>query len=162
MPVSQCFFCKNNPALAIEAKQPVCLDCLNLALKDYVSKTQRQKTSSAHSKDSTEVEEYVIGFGKNRGKKILEVEPDYIRWCLENFDGLRDVDVFNQALERLTGDRVETPAAQNPGSAGGSSRNAGNAPLKAFASAPKSAAVKDVNSAFDEASASEAEGDFPF
>jgi hypothetical protein len=134
------------------------VDCLNLALQDYFSKIQRQK-KTPNTQNSSDLEEYCIGFGKNRGKKILEVEPDYIRWCLENFDGLRDVDIFNQALERLTGDRVETPAARR--SHLESTSPLGITPTKTFVPTAAKPA-KEINTAFDEASVSEEGTDFPF
>jgi hypothetical protein len=142
--MADCIFCNKNRSVSLETQHSVCVDCLNLALQDYFSKMQRQKRNT-NTQTSSDLEEYCIGFGKNRGKKILEVEPDYIRWCLENFDGLRDVDIFNQALERLTGDRVETPAAKKT----------------SVPTAIKSVS-KEINTAFDEASVSEEGTDFPF
>jgi hypothetical protein len=30
----------------------------------------------------------ILGFGKHRGKRLDEVPPDYLLWCLENFSTL--------------------------------------------------------------------------
>lgn len=108
-----CPFCSKHESIDHPAlESAACGDCIKRALELYRSTRLRgpaKKTNSVCS--DAEVEEYVIGFGKNKGKRILDVDPGYIRWCLENFDGLRDVDVFQKAFESMTGRRVSEPAA---------------------------------------------------
>lgn len=106
-----CFFCRENAAIQKGVLNYLaCPECINSALKLYQN-NHNEKHKNINNNNNDELTEYIIGFGKNKGKRILEVEPNYIKWCLENFDGLRDVEVFQNAFERLTGERVSTPAA---------------------------------------------------
>lgn len=117
MSVKKCTLCNDSHAIAgINLDFLLCEVCINKVLKEHFSRITplNVKTLVSHSGKNLineDLVQYIIGFGKNKGKRILDVEPNYIKWCLENFEGLRDVDVFQEALHKLTGEKVENPAA---------------------------------------------------
>lgn len=110
MTSKRCIFCKDKNALSeLSLKIPSCKSCLDLALNEFYIKYQCSHEEIKTG--NTELDEYRIGFGKNRGKKILDVKSDYIKWCLENFEGLRDIEIFQAALKSLTGEHISSPVA---------------------------------------------------
>ncbi|EKD27132.1 MAG: hypothetical protein ACD_79C00862G0006 [uncultured bacterium] len=112
--MEKCYFCQSDSINEISFDIPVCLACANKALSQYKN-NQVSSTSSKsyYNKKDEPLENYIIGFGKHKGKKILTVEPEYIKWCLDNFDGLRDVDIFKKALEMLTNAKTDCNATLN-------------------------------------------------
>ena len=56
-------------------------------------------------------EEYVINFGKHKGKKLLDVykdDADYLRWCEENLTQRRDLIIMIQAMKEWLKDKENT------------------------------------------------------
>jgi len=114
MKTTQCKFCtEDNIITEVKLSVPVCLKCIELAISKYDANGIKQK--SAKKESPQELKEYTIGFGKFKGKNILDVDANYLKWCLENFNGLRDVEIFKTAYETLSGNKFTStiPALNN-------------------------------------------------
>jgi len=113
MKTELCRFCEeSNIITEVDLSMPICLKCIELAISKY--DTAGSKLNSSKTSLPQELKEYTIGFGKFRGKKILDVDINYIQWCLENFNGLRDVEIFKTAYEALSGNKfISQIAASN-------------------------------------------------
>jgi len=144
----KCKCCESEKTLSADfLSYAICSNCLNSALSDFLKKSQKPKGGQKPAGDAPDsLKDYSLGFGKHRGVNILDVPPDYLRWCLENFNGLRDVDIFNEALQVMTGEKVANPAA-------------GSDPKSA--PAPKAQATSSANSPTTNTTTSSVGGEVP-
>ena len=106
----QCKFCQNNARITeIKLNIPVCVTCLDVALSQY--EELFLKSQKDNPEKLLELKNYKIGFGKFKGRNILDTDANYLKWCLENFEGLRDVDIFKSSYETLSGTKFTSKIA---------------------------------------------------
>ncbi len=67
---------------------------VDVATGDNLEKVKQSATKAEKSRPG----DNVITFGKNKGKKISEVEKDYLKWCIENFDSGKWKTLFKKEL----------------------------------------------------------------
>ncbi len=68
---------------------------VDVATGDNLEKVKHAATKAEKSRPG----QTVITFGKHKGKKISEVEKDYLKWCVENFDNGKWKTLFKKELK---------------------------------------------------------------
>jgi uncharacterized protein (DUF3820 family) len=62
---------------------------------------EERNTNTKKDKKLAESGDLLIPFGKHNGKKISELDIEYMRWCVDNFDkGNKWVKLFKKEIIR--------------------------------------------------------------